>query len=254
MELINRVLAPKKPALNTDTNLLKVIAMVTMLIDHAGKMLFPAYPVFRIIGRLAFPIYACCLAMGVVYTRHPLKYVSRMVLLALISQPLYAIALDHANSAMFMVSFAEHPLKAVMHFYYYSWTEPSILFALTLGLILLWAIRNKQLAIAVAVYLFCWRARAQLDYGINGIHLMLLFYFLCEHRLLSFLAVGAFMAHWGLSGGGYSMFGVQFSTQMFALAALPLIYIPTNTGIKLPKWLFYAFYPAHLLLIWLLLR
>ena len=40
---------------------------------------------------------------------------------------------------------------------------------------------------------------------------------------------------------------------MFALSSLPLIYIPTNSGIRLPKWLFYLFYPAHLALIWFFL-
>ena len=50
--------APAEVALNRDTNLLKLVAMLTMLCDHAGKMLFPQYPVMRIIGRIAFPIYA----------------------------------------------------------------------------------------------------------------------------------------------------------------------------------------------------
>ena len=82
--------APAEVALNRDTNLLKLVAMLTMLCDHAGKMLFPQYPVMRIIGRIAFPIYAYCLAAGCVYTRNPLNYLKRIVLLALIS-PLYSL-------------------------------------------------------------------------------------------------------------------------------------------------------------------
>lgn len=252
MEIVNRVFSPKKPATNTDTALLKLVAMVAMTFDHVGKMLFSLYPVFRIIGRLAFPLYAYCLAMGVVYTKHPLRYVSRMILLALISQPLYALGLDHANKAMYAVSFADHPLRAAWNFYVNSWNEPSILFALTCGLILLWALRDRQYVIAFAMYLFCVLAQGHLDYGLNGIHLMLLFYLLCERPLISVACVTAFMAWWGLRGGGYKLFGTQFSTQMFALAALPLIYIPTNSGLRLPKWLFYAFYPAHLAVLWYL--
>ena len=252
MDTISRILTPKSPATNTDTNLLKVVAMAAMLLDHAGKMLFPQYPVFRILGRLAFPIYAYCLAMGSVYTKHPLQYVSRMILLALISQPLYALGLNHANSAMYAIPFSERPLEAAWNFYLNSWREPSILFALTCGLILLWAIRNRQFVIAFAMYVFCWRAQGYLDYGLRGIHLMLLFYLLCEYRLISAVCVAAFMAVWGLSGGGYSLFGVQFSVQLFALAALPLIYISTDSRLKLPKWLFYSFYPAHLAVLWYL--
>ena len=39
---------------------------------------------------------------------------------------------------------------------------------------------------------------------------------------------------------------VRFGTQTFAVLALPLIYLPTKTNLKLPKWFFYLFYPAHL--------
>lgn len=249
MEAINRILEPKQPKTNTDTSLLKIVAMITMLIDHSGKMLFPDYPVMRMIGRIAFPIYAYCLAVGVVYTRHPLRYLSRMVLLGLVSQPLYALAMGHANNAMYAVSFTDHPLRAAVTFYVNSWQEPSILFALVCGLILLWAIRNRQFPIAIAMYLFCYLARDRLDYGMNGIHLMMLFYLLCEHPLISAACTASFMTWWGMRGWGYQLFGMNINMQLFAVAALPLIYISTNTGIKLPKWLFYLFYPAHLALI-----
>ena len=56
--------APTAVRLNGDTGLLKLVAMLAMFCDHAGKMLFPQYPIMRIIGRLAFPIYAYCLAVG----------------------------------------------------------------------------------------------------------------------------------------------------------------------------------------------
>ena len=42
--------------LNTDTGFLKLIAIVTMLIDHMGAIFFPQYRVMRIIGRIAFPV------------------------------------------------------------------------------------------------------------------------------------------------------------------------------------------------------
>ena len=43
------------------------------------------------------------------------------------------------------------------------------------------------------------------------------------------------------------MFGVRFGVQTFALMALPLIYIPTYSRLKIGKWVFYLFYPAHLI-------
>ena len=60
------------------STVLKLIAAVTMFIDHAGLILFPQYRIFRIIGRLAFPIYAYCIAEGFRYTRNRKKYFLRV--------------------------------------------------------------------------------------------------------------------------------------------------------------------------------
>lgn len=57
----------KKIGLNI--NQLKLIAAVSMLVDHVGCILFPYFEIFRIVGRLAFPIFAFCLAEGVRYTK-----------------------------------------------------------------------------------------------------------------------------------------------------------------------------------------
>src|SRR5699024_2909493 len=133
--------------LNTDTGLLKLIAIVTMLIDHMGAIFFPQYRVMRVIGRIAFPIYAYCLTVGCVYTHDMLRYVQRIVLLALVSQPLYVVAMHHTNPAMYAVSFVEQPVRAAFNFYINSWQDPSILLSLALGLILLWSIRDRHLVI-----------------------------------------------------------------------------------------------------------
>ena len=53
---------------NLDTDLLKLIAIAAMLIDHIGGAFFPEVGVFRWIGRLAFPIFCYCLTVGLLYT------------------------------------------------------------------------------------------------------------------------------------------------------------------------------------------
>ncbi|MBQ8506607.1 MAG: hypothetical protein IJ466_04160 [Clostridia bacterium] len=245
--------APSVVKLNNDTNLLKVIAMIAMLCDHAGKMLFPQYRILRIIGRMAFPIYAYCLAVGCVYTKNPLRYLGRIVLLALVVQPLYAVSMGHSVNAMYSVSFAEKPIEAALNFYIESWTKkPSILVALAVGMLLIWTLRERQLVFTAALVVFIWHFQGKLDYGWKGIVLMVLFYVFASKRWLSLPCVLAFMLWWGMQGTGYELFGIKFSSQIFAIMSLPLIYIRTNTGIRLPKWLFYAFYPAHLALIFVL--
>ena len=247
--------APTEVALNRDTSLLKLVALLTMACDHAGKVLFPQYAVMRIIGRIAFPIYAYCLAAGCVYTRSPLNYLKRVVLLALISQPVYAVAMHHEVSAMYALSFAEHPVRAALNFYIHSWDgHPSILVSLSFGILLIWTLRERQLVIGAGVFLLVWLIQGKLDYGIRGILLMLFFYMLCMKRWLSLPVVAAYMLWWGLHGSGYNLFGVNFGIQTFAILALPLIYVRTNSSLRLPKWLFYGFYPAHLLLILILER
>ena len=59
----------RKPAGNTATTWLKIIALVFMFIDHAGKMCFPAVPEMRILGRIAFPIYAWCMIVQLLLQR-----------------------------------------------------------------------------------------------------------------------------------------------------------------------------------------
>ena len=246
------LLAPKEVALNRDTNLLKVVAMITMLIDHTGKMFFPQYRLMRIIGRIAFPIYAYCIAVGCVYSGNRVKYLSRLLLTGLISQPFYAVALAHTTPAMYTVRFADAPLRAAVNFYVQSWKTPNIMYTLVLGLLLIWSLREKQYVCALCVALFVWKAQATVNYGWRGVALIALFYLFIDRWWLSLPAVFAFMAWWGMDGSGFHMFGLRFGIQMFALLALPLIYIPTWSKLRINKWVYYLFYPAHLIGIMLI--
>lgn len=57
-----------------DATVLKLIGVVTMTIDHIGYILFPKLALLRIIGRLAYPIFAYLIAEGCTYSRHKTKY------------------------------------------------------------------------------------------------------------------------------------------------------------------------------------
>ena len=72
-------------------NALKLLACGFMLIDHAGILLFPKIKLMRIIGRLAFPVFAFFIAEGCRHTRSKLKHVLSVFVLGAVCQTAYVI-------------------------------------------------------------------------------------------------------------------------------------------------------------------
>lgn len=250
--MLDRFLRPAQLKTNQDGALLRLIACICMFIDHAGKMLFPQLTWMRLVGRLAFPLFAYGIAVGAAMTKHPQPYITRVAALALVSQPLYAVALGHTNNAMYAVPFARHPLRALYTFYIKSWETPSILLPLLLGLLLLLCIRERKYIPALLIYVLCERFSGSLDYGVGGIRLMILFYLFLEYPALCFAVTTAYMLVWALDGRGYPIFGVQFGMRLFAVPAVVLASLPIRRKTQLPKWLTYGFYPAHLIILLIL--
>ena len=238
----------RRPAGNTATVWLKIIALAFMFTDHAGKMLFPAVAEMRILGRVAFPVYVWCMIVGFHYTRSVPKYLLRVLLVGLISQPLYIIALNH------------------------TWQEPNVFLTLFLGLCALWGIREKKFlshlwapaaALVLAVLL-------NADYGWKGVLLFLLLYAVQDSRPGIAAVMVAFFLYWGASYSlTKSLFGLTVNLnalpdyispllspflrmEAYALLSLPLILIPFGKDLKLPRWVGYALYPGHLLLLYVL--
>ena len=232
----------RKPAGNTATTWLKIIALVFMFIDHAGKMCFPNIPEMRILGRIAFPIYAWCMIVGFHYTRRVPKYLLRILITGLVSQPLYMLALNH------------------------TWKQPNIFLTLFLGLCALWGIREKKYlsqiwapAAAMAAAIL-----ASADYGWRGVLLFIILYAVQESRPGIAAVMVSYFLFWGSSYSiTKSLFGLPINMdalpavlsqplsaflrmETYALLALPFILIPFKKDLKLPRWVGYALYPAHL--------
>nr|WP_308628374.1 TraX family protein [uncultured Eisenbergiella sp.] len=231
----NTNISPGKPLLatNLDTNFLKLIAIISMLIDHMGGVFFPEYPVFRWFGRLAFPIFCYCMTVGMLYTKNIRRYLGRLGLFAIISQPFWILAFN--------------PQDILGNL-----TNWNIFFTLFISLLSVWGFKEKKWWLFILAFLVI--ALWNFDYSYTGIILMLIFY-LCRRKpvlgaclyALTYLPA-LFMASPGdplnLVLGGHNI-----GFEAGALLALPLIFLHTNTSLKIPKWFFYVFYPAHLGLI-----
>ncbi|MBQ8161736.1 MAG: hypothetical protein IJ083_13450 [Clostridia bacterium] len=232
---------------STSTGALKILALICMLTDHAGKMLFPNVPEMRLIGRIAFPLYCWCLVVGMEYTSSPLKYLERILLCGLLSQPLYMLALNH------------------------TWTEPNIMWTLSLGVAAIWAIRGKKLLSQIWGPCLClYLAQfTHADYGFRGVLLILMLYAVRSSRGGIASVMCAFCMYWGTTSSVLrDPFGIPLSAianmsfypllapflrlQAMAILALPFMLIQLPWNPKMPKWLGYALYPMHLLLLLLL--
>ncbi len=232
-----------KPVLagNMDTSLLKIIALVCMIFDHVGVAYFPDTMEFRIIGRMALPLYAWCLVVGSEYTHNAFKYALRLFVIGVISQPLNMMALDNP------------------------WSELNILFLLCLGVLAIAAIRKKWYFSEFWGPALCFFAVLifNVDYGWKGLAFILLLYAVRKSKGGIAAAYLSFAAVWGMTSYMVTqIFGVPltflngnlfspilqifFRLQSMVWLSLPLILIQTHSRLRMPHWLGYGLYPMHL--------
>ena len=211
---------------NLNTDLLKLIAITAMLI---GGAFFPDVGFFRWIGRLAFPIFCYCLTVGLLYTRDVRKYLLRLGVFALVSQPFYVLAF--------------HPHDFVAQF-----TNWNIFCTLFLSLLAMYGLKERKWWLFVAAFFVVswWN----FDYSGMGIQYMLIFYLCRNHPAVgAALYCAQFITCLGVMPGdplSLAVGGLCIDWSFFAVFAAPLLFLPTCLDLKIPKWVFYAFYPAHL--------
>ncbi len=232
---------------NMATSWLKVIALIFMFIDHAGKMCFPNVPEMRILGRIAFPVYCWCMVVGACCTKSFPKYLLRIGLVGLLSQPLYMVALNHPAS------------------------QYNIFLTMFVALCGLWGMRKKWLLSQVWAPMLALAAAHLLnvDYGWRGVMLVFLLYGARGSRSAIAAVMVAFCLYWGNGSVGVTdLFGLSLTPltrsrvggiispflrlQGMALMALPLMLMRWKNRLRMPAWLGYSLYPLHLALLILL--
>ena len=196
---------------------LKLVGAVLMAIDHIGAVLFPEQIFLRIIGRLSFPVFAYDCAKGAHLSKNPARYALRLAVFAVVSQLPYYLCFGHGKL--------------------------NILFTLLYGLVccVLWG-EGGTVRIFSAALLFAGFWMPFLDYGAYGIISIFLFYVFYNKRLYASILFAAATLAYSYSAGVY--------IQCFAVFSLFLIYPGISFGLKVPKYFFYFFYPAHLMLLW----
>lgn len=199
---------------------LKILAIVAMVIDHMGAVLFPEQLIFRYIGRLSFPIFCFLLVEGFVYTRNVYKYVMRLGIFAVVSEVPYDLAFCNEI---------------------FNWNKQNVFFTLCLGVAVLYLLKNTRNNIEKAIYIVFAMFFAEMlrsDYGAFGILLIIWFYMLYDDKA------------WKLAGGAMWSFYNGIGIQSYgALAMIPIALYNGKRGAKL-KYIFYLFYPLHLLLLY----
>jgi hypothetical protein len=206
--------------------ILKWLAVVTMTVDHVGLLFFPDVTVFRIVGRLAFPLFAYLLVLGMRSTRNLRGYFNRMFFFALLSQVPYALV----NGVQ-------------------PWEKLNIYATLLLGMVMVYWIDRSNVAFVVPLLA---SVLVPVDYGVYGTATVLMLYLINKDwktGSLIFVLINLILAAYG---AWY---------QPFAILALPLILLHNAGRLNIKrdvlsghktfrKYFFYAYYPLHLITLW----
>lgn len=224
--------------------LLKLIACITMLIDHIGASLFPDLLWIRVIGRIAFPIYCFLLAEGMRHTHDPLKYLLRLFI------------------GIFL---AELPFD-FLFFGGLTWSHQSVMVTLTLGgfmLLCMDKVSHKALKLLLIIPFALVAEVFLCDYGGYGILLIAIFALTEKwlYRLTLVLALGLindaqyivdslqYFPDWPTNVAVKHIISLWPPIQSFSVVAMAPISLYSGRKLTRSRAVqtgFYLFYPVHL--------
>ncbi len=221
---------------------LKILACITMFIDHIGYVIFHDSSFFNYIGRIAFPIFSFQISEGYIHTRNLKNYLFRLFIFALISQIPF----------MLFISIIKNEF------------ELNVIFTLLFGLfsIITYDKCNKFAGITSCILLGVIAEFLHCDYGFYGVAITLIFYIFKNNKILMSLSFSAatllnytynILSYYKY---GFSVLKIAFNYYApFAICTLiPIIFICLYNKKKGPnsRYILYLFYPLHLLLVYAL--
>jgi hypothetical protein len=202
--------------------MIKLIAMVTMLIDHIGLVFFPDMIWFRIVGRLAFPLFAWGIARGYRYTRNYKIYALRLLVLGLVSQVPYTLLFGNEYL--------------------------NVCFTLLGGLLVLKLYDSKRLLLPVKLTgiaaLLLLSHFANFEYGIYGVLTILFFYIFWDNKKV--------FAYQGILTLVSTVLYRYHVIQLLSVLSSFLTVNYREYDFKLNRFVQYGFYPIHILVLLIL--
>ncbi len=219
---------------------LKIIACITMFIDHIGYAIFNDTSYFNYIGRIAFPIFSFQISEGYTHTKSLKKYLYRLLIFALVSQIPFMLFSSIITD---------------------NWGL-NVIFTLSFGLISIAAYDkcNKLFGIIVCIALGIISEFLHCDYGFYGVAITFLFYVFNNSKILMALSFTiATIIKYGYNIFSYYSYGTAIFKSAFeyyfpfALCTLiPLIFICLYNKKKGPnsRYILYLFYPLHMLFVY----
>jgi len=211
---------------------LKMIAIISMFIDHIGYAIFGKFSYFNYIGRLAFPIFAFQISEGYAHTKNLKKYFFRLFLFAIVSQLPFMLFTSIISSEFSL----------------------NIFFTLLLGLACIFIYdksKYKILGILFSIVIGIIAQITNCDYGFYGIAIILIFHIFKNNFInasLFFVITTAIKYLISMILYGFN----DVYLYLFVCTIISAIFLAAynNKKGRNTKYLLYLFYPLHLLLIY----
>ena len=216
---------------------LKIIAIITMLLDHV-KYAIPATNniVTMYIGRISYPLFAFILVEGFLHTSSKKKYMLRLFIFAIISEIPFLFLRRMINIE--------------------NWKMLNVMFTLLFGFIgisIIDKMNNKYIGLFIAICIAAIGKYLKVDYGWYGISLIYIFYIFRDKKVCYLPAMLLLCSIYYFSVIKFQMFQVKYYIEIL-IACTSFIFIYFYNGIKgrSMKYVFYIFYPVHMLILYLI--
>ncbi len=213
-------------------NQLKLIAALSMTLDHIGVQIYTDFVLLRILGRIAMPIFAYMIAEGSRYTNNRKRYLINMLLIAFICQLVYFFA----SGSLYQCILVTFSLSIVLIYALDRATEKKHI----KNYILMFITFLSVYFVSEVLPIVLKNTDYAVDYGFAGIMLAVLIYF-GRGKITKLVLAAVGLMFLSIVNGGVQWYSM--------LAIIPLALYSGKRGKVNMKSFFYIYYPLHLVVI-----